>query len=99
MSKQLTPEQIESALTGLKGWTFEDDALRKDFRFGSFTEALAFLVQVGFLAEKHNHHPQISNVYNSVSLGLQTHDAGDKVTEKDVELAQAIDGLNPAGLV
>lgn len=95
MSKELTPEQIETALTDLKGWQFEENALRKDYRFGNFTQALAFLVQVGFLAEKHNHHPQISNVYSSVSLGLQTHDSGDKVTEKDIELAKAIDGLTP----
>lgn len=67
--------------------------LEKSFEFKNFTEAFAFMVQVAFLAEKHQHHPDWSNVYNKVTIRLSTHDAGNKVTEKDHKLAEAIDQI------
>lgn len=67
--------------------------LEKSFEFDNFTEAFAFMTRVAFLAEKHQHHPDWSNVYNKVVVKLSTHDAGDIVTEKDYELAAAIDLL------
>jgi len=67
--------------------------LEKSFEFSNFTEAFAFMTRVAFLAEKHRHHPDWSNVYNKVVVKLSTHDAGDTVTEKDYELAAAIDLL------
>jgi 4a-hydroxytetrahydrobiopterin dehydratase len=67
--------------------------LEKSFEFSNFTEAFAFMTRVAFLAEKHQHHPDWSNVYNKVVVKLSTHDAGDIVTEKDYELAAAIDLL------
>ncbi|MGB0839939.1 MAG: 4a-hydroxytetrahydrobiopterin dehydratase [Chitinophagales bacterium] len=74
-------------------WREEDNQLKRDFEFANFIDAFAFLSKVAILAEKHNHHPYIFNVYNKVSLGLNTHDAGDIVTQKDRDLAAAIDQL------
>ncbi len=89
----LEQQQIEKALKELSGWKHEDDKLWKKFEFSDFKEALAFIVRVGLEAEIMGHHPNLFNVYNSVSIGLQTHDAGNKVTEKDVNLAMAIESI------
>ena len=74
-------------------WKEEDNKLKKTFEFKDFVEAFGFMSQVAIIAEKMNHHPNWSNVYNTVSFELNTHDAGDVVTEKDKKLAEAIDGL------
>lgn len=74
-------------------WKEEDNKLKKTFEFKDFVEAFGFMSQVAILAEKHNHHPNWSNVYNKVTFELNTHDAGDVVTEKDKQLAEAIDKL------
>ena len=74
-------------------WKEEDNKLKKTFEFKDFVEAFGFMSRVAIVAEKMNHHPNWSNVYNSVSFELNTHDAGDVVTEKDHKLAEAIDGL------
>lgn len=87
----LTSDQIKKELQGLKNWSFENDKIHKDFSFDNFKDALSFIVRIGFEAESLGHHPELSNVYNSVSISLSTHDAGDKVTEKDIKLAKAID--------
>lgn len=93
-STPLTHDQIAAALRELPGWTHERDALAHTFQFGSFKEALSFMVRVGFEAEAMDHHPDWSNVYNKVAVRLSTHDAGNKVTAKDVELAKKIAGLS-----
>ncbi|MBN7809900.1 4a-hydroxytetrahydrobiopterin dehydratase [Algoriphagus sp. H41] len=74
-------------------WKEENNRLKKTFEFSDFQEAFAFMTRVAFLAEKQNHHPNWSNVYNTVEIELNTHDAGDIVTEKDHKLAQAIDKI------
>ncbi len=74
-------------------WKEEDNKLKKTFEFDDFVEAFGFMSQVAIVAEKMNHHPNWSNVYNTVSFELNTHDAGDVVTEKDHKLAEAIDAL------
>lgn len=74
-------------------WEEKDNALCATFKFKNFTEAFAFMSEVAFAAEKQNHHPDWSNVYNSVSFKLNTHDAGATVTEKDRKLAAAIDTI------
>lgn len=89
----LNQKQIESELGQLNGWTFSNDKIHRDLEFGNFKEALAFMVQVGFEAEALGHHPDWSNVYNSVSISLNTHDADNKVTSKDIKLAKAIDKI------
>jgi len=72
-------------------WKEENNRLKATFKFENFTEAFAFMTEVAFHAEKQNHHPNWSNVYNEVSFELNTHDADDTVTEKDHKLAKAID--------
>lgn len=97
MSTPLAAPEIQRALSDLPGWRLEDDALAKSFRFGSFREAISFMVRVGFEAEALNHHPDWSNSYNRVEMKLTTHDAGKKVTQKDVDLARRIDRLSWVG--
>jgi 4a-hydroxytetrahydrobiopterin dehydratase len=91
----LSDDQIRSALGDLPGWAHEDDALRKAFTFDDFRAALAFIVRVGFEAEGRDHHPNLTNVYNRVEIALTTHDAGNRVTQKDVDLASAIEQIGP----
>ena len=86
-------QNIQDKLKDLKEWNFKKNALEKSFEFKNFTEAMAFLVQLAFIAEKQNHHPEILNVYNKVTLRLSTHDE-DGVTDKDLKLAASIDSLN-----
>ena len=74
-------------------WTEKDNKLQKSFKFSDFTEAFGFMTKVAIEAEKMNHHPEWSNVYNSVNIQLSTHDASDIVTEKDHQLAEIIDKL------
>ncbi|HCW06254.1 MAG TPA: pterin-4-alpha-carbinolamine dehydratase [Cytophagales bacterium] len=74
-------------------WIEENNRLKKNFKFTNFSEAFAFMTRVALIAEKMDHHPYWVNVYNSVSIELSTHDAGDVVTEKDRELAKGIDLL------
>lgn len=79
-------------LSELKDWTFENDGIEKKFEFKNFNQALAFIVQVGLLAEIKSHHPELFNVYSKVNIRLSTHDAKG-VTEKDFDLAKAIEKL------
>ncbi len=74
-------------------WIEKNNALIAEFKFKNFVQAFGFLSQVAILQEKHNHHAQIENMYNKVTLTLTTHDAGNVVTEKDIKLARAIEGL------
>ena len=74
-------------------WQEQDNQLMRDFAFADFSEAFAFMTRVALLAEKMDHHPWWSNVYNRVTIKLSTHDAGNIVTEKDYKLAAAIDQL------
>lgn len=85
--------QITESLKGLPGWTFEDNKLHKIYKFNDFREAMAFLVRLSYEAENRNHHPEIFNCYNRLEIGLNTHDAGGKVTDRDIELALAIEKL------
>ena len=74
-------------------WTNTDNQLYRKFEFRDFSEAFAFMTRVALLAEQHQHHPRWSNVWNTVEIWLSTHDAGNVVTEKDHQLAKAIDTL------
>lgn len=99
MSTLLTAAKIKTALATLPGWAFKRDALAKEFKFRNFREAMSFMVRVGFEAEAMNHHPEWTNVYNRVAIRINTHDAGGKVTAKDVELAQRIEKVVGAAAV
>ena len=97
MTKPLTNEEIATARASLPGWNHENDALAKTFRFHSFREAFGFMTRVAFESEAMNHHPEWSNVYDRVQIRLSTHDAGGKVTAKDVELAKKIQSISWVG--
>jgi 4a-hydroxytetrahydrobiopterin dehydratase len=72
-------------------WKEENNALHRTFEFKDFSEAFAFMTRVALAAEKMNHHPEWSNVWNKVSIKLNTHDAGNIITDKDRKLAAEID--------
>lgn len=74
-------------------WKEVDNRLTKTFTFKDFNEAFGFMTRVAMIAEKMNHHPTWTNTWNTVSFQLSTHDAGDKVTDRDRKLADAIDKL------
>lgn len=74
-------------------WMEQNNRLKKNFKFKDFSEAFAFMTRVAMMAEKMDHHPFWTNVYNTVNIELSTHDAGDVVTDKDRKLATAIDQL------
>jgi 4a-hydroxytetrahydrobiopterin dehydratase len=74
-------------------WKEADHKLYRKFQFKNFSEAFAFMTRVAIEAEKMDHHPLWSNVYNTVEIWLSTHDAGDVVTEKDRTLAAKIDSF------
>ncbi|TVQ86315.1 MAG: 4a-hydroxytetrahydrobiopterin dehydratase [Bacteroidetes bacterium] len=74
-------------------WTEKNNQLVRSFEFNDFVQAFSFMTRVAFAAEKMNHHPEWSNVYNKVEIRLSTHDAGNIVTDKDRKLAAEIDKL------
>lgn len=74
-------------------WQKTDNSLYRKFQFKDFGEAFAFMTRVALEAEKMNHHPKWTNVWNTVEVWLSTHDAGNMVTDKDHKLAQKIDAL------
>ncbi len=74
-------------------WKEENNQLKRSFQFDDFVQAFAFMTRVAFAAERMNHHPNWSNVYNKVEIALFTHDADNSVTEKDKELAEQIDKI------
>lgn len=88
----LSDAEIDAGLQSLDGWSREGNAIRRQLQFGSFREAISFIVRIAFEAEQRDHHPELTNVYNRVTIALSTHDAGG-VTEKDFELARAINAI------
>ena len=94
MSAALSPEQIQAALAGLPGWQLEGSKLLKACEFKDFKAALFFINQAGAVAEAQGHHPEIHNVWNRVTLRLCTHEAGNRITEKDLTLARALQSLS-----
>jgi 4a-hydroxytetrahydrobiopterin dehydratase len=97
MAQRLTAEARKSALQGLAGWTEVNgrEAIAKTFVFRDFNEAFGFMSRVALVAEKHDHHPEWRNVYKTVEVVLATHDAGG-VTDKDIELAKAMNAIAAA---
>jgi len=87
---RLTPAEVAAALASLPAWRREGDALAREYVFGDFGEAFAFMVRVALLAERLDHHPDWRNVWSRVEVRLTTHDAGG-VTERDVVLAREMD--------
>ncbi len=94
MSKQLTGELLTQNLAGLEGWTANADrtAISRSFRFVDFNAAFGFMSRIALMAERLDHHPEWSNVYNRVDITLSTHDVGG-LSEKDIILARFISDL------
>ena len=93
MNNPMNEDEIDQRLKALNGWSWEDDKLSKTYDFNNFREAISFVLRLSYEAEEQNHHPEIFNCYNHLKLSLNTHDAGGKVTEKDFQLAGAIDSI------
>jgi 4a-hydroxytetrahydrobiopterin dehydratase len=90
--KKLTEEEIKGRLDQIPGWGYLDGRLRSQFMTGNFNEGLKFVNQIGAIADKLDHHPDVLLTYPKVTIDLFTHDAGG-VTEYDFELARQISGL------
>ena len=89
----LTKNEVSEFLkASLKDWSYDGSSIHRDLKFKNFTEAFSFMTAVALEAEKADHHPDWSNVYNQVSINLNTHSAGG-ITKMDFELAQAIDRI------
>ena len=91
---RLTDAERDAALAELPEWTLRGDglAIQRQFQFKNFSEAWGFMNRVALIAEKHDHHPEWSNVYNRVAITLTTHDASG-LSERDAKMALAIDKL------
>jgi 4a-hydroxytetrahydrobiopterin dehydratase len=91
---QLTEAERDEALAALPAWRLREDglAIERELKFADFNEAFGFMTRVALLADKHDHHPEWSNVYNRVAITLTTHDAGG-LSARDVKMARAIDAL------
>ena len=91
---RLTDAERDAALARLSGWSLRGDglAIERTFRFADFGEAFGFMARVALAAEKADHHPEWSNVWNRVEITLTTHDA-DGLSARDVALAEAIDTM------
>ena len=94
MVEKLNSKQREEALGGLEVWSYDEaaDCISRVFKFKGFSEAFGFMARVALEAQKADHHPDWSNIYDTVTIRLSTHDAGG-LTQKDIALAQAIDKL------
>lgn len=90
--KKLSAAEIQKRLGALQGWSTDGPAIKKEWQFRDFVQALAFINKIAQLAERHGHHPELYNVYNRVSLRFSTHDAGG-LTAKDFAIAEEIDRL------
>ena len=92
MAKKLSDDEIRSRLESLDGWQVKDGKLHRDFKFDDFGAAFGFMTRAALAAEKMDHHPEWSNVYNRVSVDLTTHDARG-ITDNDFALAEAMNAL------
>jgi Pterin-4a-carbinolamine dehydratase len=92
--KKLSGNELDEIVRNMKGWELKDEKLQKSFKFANFVEAFGFMTRIALEAERMNHHPEWSNVYNNVTIKLSTHDAGG-ITDYDIKLAEIIDDTNP----
>ncbi len=88
----LSDTDVQAALTQLSGWDRAGDEIVKTYECASFPAAISFVVQIGFAAEKADHHPDLDIRWRKVKVALTTHDQGG-ITQKDFDLARAIEGM------
>jgi 4a-hydroxytetrahydrobiopterin dehydratase len=91
--EKMNEQQINTALENLDDWKLENGFIVKSFQFKDFKETFAFMTRVAFEAEAQNHHPNWENVYNSLTIRLNTHDASG-ITSNDIELAKTIETIS-----
>lgn len=91
--RKLTQAEIDEALTTMPGWQIKAGKLHKQFKFDSFAAALGWMVSVGIVADKIDHHPEWCNVYNRVTVDLATHDLDNAISTRDLDLAQHMERL------
>ena len=94
MAEPLTPDEIKAALSELIGWRVENDRLVKEFQFSNFREAVSFMVRLAFPVDQNNHHPEIFWANDKIKLELFTHNAGNKISKRDVNIAREIEKFN-----
>lgn len=92
--KKLSGSELDEIVKSMRGWELKDGKLHKSFKFSNFVEAFGFMTKIALEAEKINHHPEWSNVYNTVAINLSTHDA-DGITDYDIKLAKIINDTSP----
>jgi 4a-hydroxytetrahydrobiopterin dehydratase len=90
--KKLTQTELDTAIAQLSEWKLVNNKLNKSFKFKDFVTAFGFITKVAIVSEKMDHHPELFNVYNRVTIDLTTHDAGG-ISNLDIDLAKKIDGL------
>lgn len=86
-------QEIQNALGKLDGWAVKEGKLHKTYKFKNFASALGWMVSVGVVADKMNHHPEWHNVYNRVTVNLSTHDLDNAISNLDLELAAKMDAM------
>ncbi len=89
----LNQNQVHEQVAKLSNWSVKEGKLHAEFRFEDFVDAFAFMTKVALAAESAQHHPEWFNVYNRVSIDLVTHDAGDAISQNDIDMARKIDTL------
>ena len=89
----INQEKLDQWLEQNEDWQLQDGEIVMHVEFPDFITAFGFITSVAMLAERHNHHPTIENSYNKVLLSMNTHDADNQITDKDLKLAEAIDNL------
>jgi len=90
--KAYSEKEIQEKITNFEGWEYDDNAIHTAFEFENFKEAFTIMTRIAFEAERLQHHPDWTNVYNKLHITLATHDAGG-VTDKDFEFAGVIDNI------
>jgi 4a-hydroxytetrahydrobiopterin dehydratase len=91
--KALSATEIEQQLAAVSGWSVVNGKLHREFKFADFVRAFGFMSQVAILAQAAGHHPEWFNVYNRLIIDLVTHDAGDTISQRDLDLAKQINAL------
>ncbi|HYI93976.1 MAG TPA: 4a-hydroxytetrahydrobiopterin dehydratase [Bryobacteraceae bacterium] len=92
MRQPMSPEDVSAAISSLPGWSLNSGKLFREYKFADFTHAFAFMAAVALAAEKMDHHPDWTNMYDRVTIHLWTHDAGG-ITKSDLQLAQQIEKI------
>ncbi len=90
--KKLSEAEINQRLEKLEGWQYEENSIQTKFEFENFKETFSIMTRIAFEAEAQQHHPEWTNIFNTLSITLSTHDAGG-VTEKDFKMAETIENL------